>query len=208
VSIIVLDQALAKQAIVGAAFFVQASFDHQPGIAFRDLPIAGRVGNAHLQDAAIAINILGVEAVLLVLERIRSRAGADVPRLPGQCPLRAVGVEPRHHVDGLLVKYARDLGVAAIALGQLLDEVERSHRGGHFGGVDVGINPERRLLGVRPGLPVGQHDQRDLPPLVRFAQRGDLHDAGVLLGQPRQAFGQLGVGVVGVEGDVHGGVLW
>ena len=70
VAVVVLDHALGEEPVIGAAFLIRPALDHQPRVALRDLPVACRVGDAHLEDAAVAVDVGGVQAVLFVLERV------------------------------------------------------------------------------------------------------------------------------------------
>jgi hypothetical protein len=84
-----------------------------------------RIAHAHREDAAVAVDVLLVEAVdRLLVEGIAARRRADVARPLGERELGAVGVDARAEVDGARVEQLRDLGVAAVAGEQLVEVVE------------------------------------------------------------------------------------
>ena len=79
------------------------------------LPRTVDVGDTHHQDAAIAVDVLGLQPLYRVLVvRVRSRGGADVFRLVGHRPFRAVRVHARDYVHGAGVQEARDVVAFAV----------------------------------------------------------------------------------------------
>jgi len=203
VAVIILDQAFGEDPVVGFAGFIGRTLDHQARVAVGNLPVACRIDDSHLQDAAVAVDVLRMQAVLLVLERIGPGAGADVFGRDGQRKLRAVRIEARNDIDHLLVEDARDPGVRPVAIDQPRDEMERGHGRGDLGRVNVGIDPERWLLHVRARFPVGQDDQRDIAAFMRLAQHREGHDVPVLRSERGQNTGQLCIIVISVEGRFH-----
>jgi hypothetical protein len=79
-----------------------------------------------------------------------------VARPVGQRQLGAVGVQARHHVDHARVQQLARLRVARfVAVQQLVQPVQAGGAGRQLGGVDVAVDPERRLVDVFTGVPVG-----------------------------------------------------
>jgi hypothetical protein len=110
-----------------------------------------RIGDAHEEDLAVAVDVLGGEAIdRLLVVGIAARRRADVARPVGERELGAVGIETRAEIDGARVEQVRDLGIAAVLGEQLVQEVQHRRRCGQLGGVDVAVAPERRLVLGRP----------------------------------------------------------
>ena len=134
-------------------------------------PGAVRIAHAHHQDAPVAVQVLLVQAVLLVEQRIRTHARAYEARPVGQGELGPVGVETRNDVERARVEDARDLLVGRVALKEALDEVQRGGAPGHLERVDVRLDQEGRLVEVGARLEVRDRRQPDVTALVRLADR-------------------------------------
>jgi hypothetical protein len=95
------------EAVVGrfGIGLVGGTEDHEPRVFVGDAPFASCVHDAHLEDVAVAVDILGVEAGLLFGLGPGSHAR---PQGVGrrQVALGAVGREAGEHVEGLLVEKA------------------------------------------------------------------------------------------------------
>ena len=199
-AVVVLQRALGHQAVVVAAEFTRLARHHQARLGGVLLVAAVRVGDAHRQDAAVAVDILRRQAVdRLLIERIAPRARADVARPVAQRELGAVGVQARTQVDSARVEQVGDLWVAAVARHQVMQVIQHRGAGGQLGGVDVAVGPERRLVGVRPGRAVGDAHRPDLAPLETAADRFEADEIRISGGVFPQQRGERGVLVEDVE---------
>ena len=204
-AVVVLDQPLGHQAVVLAAELARLARDHQARVLLALLPRAVRIGDAHEEDAAVAVDVLGGEALdRLLVERIAPRRRADVARPVGERELGAVGVQARAEIDRARVEQLRDVGIAAVLGEQLVEEVEHRRRRGQLGGVDVAVGPERRLVLGRAGREVGQRRHPDVAPFVALADRADRRQRRERLRVLEQQLGQVVVLVEGVEADLGG----
>jgi hypothetical protein len=166
------------------------------------LPQPVRVAQAHLQDAAVAVDVLDGEALdFLLVVGIRPRARAHELRAVGERPFGAVWIDPRTQVERAGVEGARDFGVAAVAGEQRVQEIEGRRRPGDFGRVDVAVDPEGRLFSGRAGRGVGHDRHQDVAALVARADRFKGDELGVLGAAGLENRGQLGVAVEAIEGD-------
>ena len=138
-----------QEAEVGAADLAGLALHQQPGVALGAAPLALRVGHQHLQHAAVAVEVLGVEAAGVLLP---GEVAPVAHRAVGgrEADLGAVRVEPRDDVDGPRVEQLGHLGVAAVGAEQQVDRVERHGRGDDLLAVVVGVDMERGLVGRRP----------------------------------------------------------
>ena len=98
--------------------------------------------------------------------------------------LVAVGVQDRHDPDGAMIQQVTALGIPAVALHELLDEVDQRHHAGRLAGVHE--RDERRLFLVLVGVWIGgQLPRPDGAPLERRPQLPlGAEDAGVGGGEP------------------------
>ena len=101
------------QTVVGSPELVRAAGDHKPGIPLRDSPLVVLVLDAHLDDVAVAVEVLGVEAGLFF--GLGPGAGSEVA-------LGGVGGEAREDVEGLLVQEAGDEVIFAVTFEEGLDQ--------------------------------------------------------------------------------------
>jgi hypothetical protein len=163
--------ALGHHPVVGAAELARLARDHQPRLVGVALPGAVRVGHAHLQHAAVAVDVLDRQAVhRLLVERIGPGGRADEARLVGQRQLGAVGVQARAEVDHPGVEQLGDPGIAAMPGHQLVQPVQAGGAGRQLTGMDVAVDPDGRLVLVIAGGAVGDDHQRDVTPFVALAQ--------------------------------------
>jgi hypothetical protein len=204
-AVVVVDEALGVETVVGAALLAGLPLDHQAVVHGTLLPFPERVRDAHGDDVTVAVDVLGLEAAVAI--RAREVAAVAAPEVVGrlQRELGAVGVDPRQHVEDLLVDEAGDLLVAAVVGEELVDGVERHGRGGVFLGVDLGVQVVAGLAGAGSGGGVGDlHEPHVAAPeaLPDRAQRGQPRVGG---GERPQLLGELCVVVVAVEagGDAH-----
>ena len=167
------------------------------------LPGAVRILEAHHQDPAVAVDVLLVQAVLLVEPRIGPDAGADEPRPVGERELGAVGVQARDDVERARVEAARDLLVAPVAAQQLVEEVQRGGAAGHLERVDVRLDEQRRLVEVGAGVEVRDRREPDVAALERLPDALEPEELGPLLGPALEDLRQLVVPVEPVERDVR-----
>ena len=79
------------------------------------LPEPVRVGDAHLQNAAVAVDVFdGKTFDLLVFPRPRAGARSHPFRIVGERPFGAVRIDPRTDVERTRVERARHVGVLAV----------------------------------------------------------------------------------------------
>src|SRR5262249_17917879 len=95
-----------------------------------------------------------------------------------------------------------DLGIGGVTCDEVAYEVQAGHRAGHLGGVDVAIDPERRLLCVRTGGRVGDRRQPDVTALEAATDRIHAQQLRMRVGELAQTSRQLSVTVIRVEPDV------
>ena len=208
-AVVIRQRAFGHHAPVVATELAGLARDHQPGVLRVALPATVRVGQAHVQHPAVAVDVLGGQALdRRLVVGVRPGRRADMARLVGQRQLGAVRVEPRAEVDHPGVEQLGDAGVAAVARCQLVQPVQAGGGGGQLGGVDVAVDPDRRLVGVSAGGGIGQHQQPDVAALEALADRAQLHQ-----GWPRscvrlQQLRQLSVAIEGIEarGRQRGGL--
>ena len=130
------------------------------------LPRAVRIGDAHVEDAAVAVDVLGGEAVdRLLVERVAPRRRADVARPVGERRAR------RRRGSGAGRGRPRACRAARVISASLPCLVSSScrkyrHRGrrGQLGGVDVAVDPERRLVVGGAGRRVRERRDPDVAP--------------------------------------------
>ena len=181
---------------------------HQPRIAGVRRPAAVRIGDADRQDPPVTVDVLDVETrpTVAVAPRPGARAGAAHARPIGQHPLGAVGVHPRHDVEGPCAERLHDRRLAlAIPRGEPPDDRTGSDTGRELDRVDVGIDPVGRLRVVRAGGCVGDRDEPEIAALVRPAVRLDRHQVRVRGSDGVEPHDQLVVAEVPVELVRHPG---
>ena len=129
-AIIVANTPLRQQpVIVTTGQIIRLARDEQTRMIGMGLPGAVRVFEPHLQDTAVAINILHVQPIQLILAGIRPGAAADKLGVVGQRPLRAIRIEPGHDVKDPAVQQVAQPGVTVITAKQLMNQVESGGRG-------------------------------------------------------------------------------
>ena len=166
-------------------------------------PRAVGVGEPHLEDAAVTVDVLLVEAgpTVGVGQRPRPHARPPEPGAVGEHPLGAVGVDSWHDVEGSGAQRASDRLVAGgVAVDEALQQPTGRDRGGEFDRMDAGVDPVRRLGVVRPGRRVGDGDEQQVAPLERPAVGLDRHEVGMCGGELLDPLDQLGVAQESVEG--------
>jgi hypothetical protein len=187
---------LGNDAPVAPAIFGGAARDHEARVGGMLLPPAVGIGDAHRQDASVAIDILEVEAVDgILVEGIRARGGADELRLVGERPFGAVGIDARADVDRARVEQSRHLRVVAVSALERVQVAEA--RGGRreLGRVDVAVHPERGLVRGRSGRGVGDGDDMDVASLMAPADRFDGEEGRLALREPLEDRGQVAMPV-------------
>ena len=102
-------RALGDDAIVVAAGLVRPTRHHQAVVLVADLPLAGIVADAHVDDEAVVVDVGIVEAGAELLLAGQIAPIAD-PFVEGQRlhDLGAVGIDPRHEIEDLLIQQLRD----------------------------------------------------------------------------------------------------
>src|SRR5205823_13528416 len=80
-----------------------------------------RILDAHVEHAAVAVQILDPQSVVLLLTWIRAHARADEPAL-FEPVLSAVGIQPRDHVEDACIQSPSDDLVLSVADQQLVNQ--------------------------------------------------------------------------------------
>ena len=204
-AVVVGDAALGHHAVVVAAGRIErVASHHELRLRRMLLPRAVGVSHAHLQQAAVAVDILGQQALgRLLVVRIAACRRAHVARPVGHRPFGAVGVDARRHVQRAGVELARDLLVVAVVLQQPVDEVQAGARCRQFDRVDVAVDPVGGLVLRRASGEAGQRQQRDRPAFVAVSDLAVGGNVGSLGSEGLEQADQV---VVAVEaGEVDGG---
>ena len=94
---------------------------------------------------------------------------------------RAVGIQTGDDVEGARVHHARDFFIDAILREQFVDQMQCRRAAGDFIGVNVGLDEERGLVGIRAGGEIGDGRQPDVAAFERFADRGQLKPIGLFI---------------------------
>ena len=124
------------------------------------LPRPVRIAKAHEHGAAVAVDVARDDAGPRQRARIRAVHGADEsPLVEGR--VHAVRRHARQHIDRARVEQARHALVLAVAVEQLVDEVQRRHAPRPLGSVHVAVDDDRRLLGGGPARAVRQREEPD-----------------------------------------------
>ncbi len=120
----------------------------EPGVVGVGDPGSVGIGESHLEDPAITVDVLFVQTrpAMGVGVRPRTNARPPEPRSVGQHPFGTVGVHAWHHVERAGPQRTGDRLVAgAVAVDQASQQPARGDRGGEFDRVDAGVDPVRRL---------------------------------------------------------------
>ncbi len=201
-TIVAVIAALGHDPVVGSPGLGRVTPHHQAWLLRMRFPQAVGIGNAHLQDAPVAVDVLDDEAIrLLFVERIRTRRRTHPFRPVRKRPFRAVGIDPRANVESPRVERARHLGIRTVLSDQRVDEIERGRRRRHFGRMDVPVDPERRLFGCGSGRAVGDRQHPDVAAFMTLPDRLDRDELRVLARERAENAGELGVAIKAVEGD-------
>ena len=148
--------------------------DEQAGLVGVGHPGAVRVGDAHLQDATVAIDVLDRQAgpSMPVAVRPRTHARPSELRHVRQHPFRTVRVDARNDVERPAAHGSGDLFVAGDeAVDQMVQDVARGDGGGELLGVDAGVDPVRGLGVVRAVGGVRDGDEQEFTAFVGPAVR-------------------------------------
>ena len=126
---------------------------HQPRVERRRHPRSVGVGDAHGENASVAIDVAFMQTgcTARIAPWPRAGAAAAKQRSVGQGPLDTVGVHPRHDVERASLQRAGDRGVGAETRDQAVDDGQRRHTSGEFHRVDVRVYPVRRFGVVGSG---------------------------------------------------------
>ena len=201
-AIAIVVDALADDAVEGPLAVIILAADEQARILGADLAIAVGIGDAHLGDETIAVEILGgvlIGAAVAVVVDGSDRAAQGNP--VQQRGIGAVGVELGADVEGAGVEKRGHLRVGTVAIEEIAGEKEGEGAAGQLTRVDVAIDIQRRLLGRRAGLVVGDLDQGQIGAEVALTDGVQFRQLWVLLDPFGQDHVGLGVGVVAVPVD-------
>ena len=113
------------------------------------LPRPVRIAKAHEHGPAVAVDVARDDAGRGSTGRKRAVDGADESALVER-RIHAVRRHARQDIDRARVEQPRHALVIAVAVEQLVDEVQRRDAARPFGGVHVAVDDERGLLGAGP----------------------------------------------------------
>ena len=172
-AVVVLDATFGHDAEIFATGFHRIATHHQARLGGMLFPWAVGIRDAHHQDAAIAVDIFGLQPLNRILVvGVRACRGADVFRFVGHRPLGTVRVHARDHVQRARVEQARDVVLLAVIGKQRIDEFQRRDGAGKFGRVNVGVDVKRRFGQRLAGGVVGNGDAPDRAALVAGTDGG------------------------------------
>ena len=196
-AVVVLDASFGQQAVVLAARRIERVAPHQQSRLLRMLlPRSVRIGDAHLQDAAVAGEVLGNQSLDgLFVERIAARRRAHVLRPVGHRPLGAVRIDARADVERACIERAADLRVGVLALHQPVGEVQTRARCRQFDRVDIAVDPVGGFVDRLAGRRVRDRQQRDRTTLVAGTDRFQRDVLRVLRDKSAQQHHQVVVAV-------------
>ena len=197
----VVDRPLGQNAVEVALDVVGAPRDQERVRVVRmRLPRAVRVRHAHEQHAAVAVDVLAVEAVLTLVARIGAHArAAEAP--VGEPGFGTVGVHARHDVERPRVDRVPDASVVRVE--EVVEQVEGRGRPRELHRVDLRMDEHGGLLLGRSRLGVRHGAEPDVASLVGLPDRLEAEQRWEV-GRPRlERLGQLGVRVEAVEPDAH-----
>ena len=197
VAIAVVVDPLDHERVLGPLALVAIGLDVEPRLA----GIAHEIGlleveDAHHRDHPVAVEVVGrvlvhdSVAILVIGPQVAAPRLAD----RGEVALGGVGVDARHHVDGVV----RQERLRRLVAGLGLRDQQLGHREGHAASdeviaVEVGDQEQRRpLVGLDPSA-AGQTQGPDRPALAAGADRLHAAEPGVVGGEPVDARRELGV---------------
>ena len=182
-AVVVVQQPFGQDAKIPATRRIARVAAHQqPWFLRMRLPRSVGIWNAHLQDAPVAIDILGDQPLYrLLVIGVTARPGTHQDGMVRQRPFGAVRIDTRTNIERPCVKAARGVRIGAVAAQQRLNEIQA--RGGcqQLGGVNVAIHPVGRLVLRPPGVATGDDDHVDVAFFVALAydsQLGQLRICG------------------------------
>ena len=200
-AVVAFHAALRHDTEIFAAYLNWIATHHQPRFGCVLLPRPIHVRDAHHQNATIAVNVFGFQALdgILVVG-VRACGRPDVLRLVRHRPLRAVRVHARDHVQRAGVEQARDVVAFAVIREHGVDQFQRGNRTGKFGGVDVGVDVIRWLGQRLAGGVIGERNAPNRATLKALTNRGHARKVRVRIhgfAQQRGQFFKLDESVVG-----------
>ena len=171
-------------------------------------PLAVGVSDAHLQDAAVAVDVLAEMAGHTVTVGQRPRTDTRSAKLwgVGHCPFGTIGIHPRHDVEGPSLQRPNHLFIASCEpIDQALQHPTGSHRGGQFNRVDRCIDPVSWFGVVRPCRRIRDGRDQQIAPFERLPIRLDRHKIRMSSSYSIEPFDEFLVSQKPVEvvGPVH-----
>jgi len=193
-AVIALESTLREDPKIGSADLRRVPPHHQTRLIRVRLPKPVRIRDSHLQDAAVAVDVLDRKAFdgLLVV-RVGASAGAHPFGSIGQRPFRAVRIDAWTDVENAGVQRPGDIGIAAVLGYQLIQKVQIGSRRRDLGRVNVAVNPECGLVDGGTGRTIRDADQPDVPAFVTLADRFERYQLRMLGSERMNDLGQLGV---------------
>ena len=206
-AVAVVVDALAHGRIAGAGA-LPLGIAHQDAVVIRvEHPVAVFVGDAHLRDPAVAVQVLGgilVGGAVFVL--VDGVGGAAERLIVDEREVGAVGVELGADVKGADIEQRGDARVAAVTVEEVADDVGGDGGARQLARVDAAIDVERRFVGRGAGGLVGDGDEHEGLAAVALADLVELGEVGVEGVELAQDLVGLGgrVEAVPVDGAVGG----
>ncbi len=179
VAVVVVVHAFEHDAVELAVQLTGPAAHHEARVVVRDLPLTGGVRDPHLDDPAVAVHVVArvlvLPAVVVLVHRLGAQAPGTVRRRV--VVLGLVRHDDRRDVERARVQQPGDALIFAVAVQQPVDRVERALAGHDLAGVEAAVQEQGRLLLRRPGPPVRERHEPQLPALVARTdgrQRGQL----------------------------------
>ena len=193
----VFDAPFGEHAKVFTARSVGRRTSHQKArLLWMLLPRAVRIGDPHLQDPAVTVEVFRDQPVeRIFVERIAPRRRAHVARVIAHRPFGAVGVDARANVERARIECARDVCVVAALFHQPVDEIQTRAGRRKLDRMNVAVDPVGGLVLRRAGCALGQRHDWNGSAFVAGADRFQRNVVRILVGKAAQEIHQFVVAI-------------
>src|SRR3569832_1997994 len=137
--------------------------------------------------------------------RMRMLKRRPSPSMSSRTRLCAGGIHTRADIKDAAVEAARDVGVEAVAVQQLVDEIEAGAGARELGRVDITVDPEGGFVAVIAVRERGDGGEPDVTTHKAQAKAHEPHQGRVALGECVQQRGERRVTVITVKTDIRHG---
>ena len=165
-------------------------------------PVTLGIGHAHLQHAAVAVQVLRrvlvEKAVTVLIDRAHVPAMV-LGRVDRDCA--SVGVHDGHDIERARVHELGDRWIATVSAHDAVEEGQRTLAAQYLPAVDVAVHVEARLLGRRPGGGIVHIDCPDRSALAAAPDDLERHQLRILRGQCLEVASDLVQRVVVIKRD-------